>query len=295
MQPLELKAIVAIAVAAGVLFGTPAQAQSLSGIKVGEEISSASKLAARPLLSRSVASHKERRWKLPDGNRLSVAVDPETKRIVYAEKTWSGGANGKPADFPGFVYGQTTLADIRAHAQNNGFAFKEHLIDVRPDGLALFNAYEVEGASGLVVTFVTKLSRKDDERLRTGKANVDLNRAARLDAIILADARYLDTIWGDAKLTHKAYKPIRWEPPRHATLASRQGGRMPPPWRPPAGGGTHRPLSASERLWRACGFVGYSAASASVLADESGAVPRWHALIASCGMCGSSNRGVRFG
>jgi hypothetical protein len=221
MQQLQLKAAAAIAVAAGVLFGTSAQAQSLSGIKVGEEISSASEIDARPLPSRSTDPHEDRRWKLPDGNRLSIAADPETKKIVYTEKTWGGGAHGKPTDFPGFVYGETTLADIRTHAQNNGFAFKEHLIDVRPDGLALFNAYEVEGAPGLVVTFVTKLSRKDDERLRTGKANVDINRAARLDAIILADAGYLDTIWGDAKLRGKAYKPIRWEPPRQAALASR--------------------------------------------------------------------------
>ena len=220
MHQLELKATAAIAAAAGVLFGTTAQAQSLSGIKVGEEISSASKLGARPLPSKSVDPHEARRWKLPDGNRLSVAADPETKKIVYAEKMW-GGVNGKLSDFPGFVYGQTTLADIRAHAQNNGFAFKEHLIGVRPDGLALFNAYEIEGAPGVVVTFVTKLSKKDDERLRTGKANVDINRAARLDAIIIADAGYLDTIWGDAKLRDKAYKPIRWEPPRQAALASR--------------------------------------------------------------------------
>jgi hypothetical protein len=143
MQRLELKALAAIAIVSSVLFGTSAQTQSLSGIKVGEEISSATKLAARPLPSKSVAPHEERRWKLPDGNRLSIAADPETKRIVYAEKKWSGGATGRPADFPGFVYGETTLADIRAHAQNNGFAFKERLIDVRPDGLALFNAYEV--------------------------------------------------------------------------------------------------------------------------------------------------------
>jgi hypothetical protein len=218
---LQLKVTVAIAAVAGVLFGTNVQAQSLSGIKVGEEIASASKINARPLPSKSVAPHEERRWKLPDGNKLSVAADPETKKIVYAEKKWSGGVNGKPSDFPGFVYGETTLADIRAHARNNGFAFKERLIDVRPDGLALFNAYEVEGTPGVVVTFVTKLSKTDEERLRTGKANVDLNHAARLDSIILADAGYLDTMWGDAKLRDKAYKPIRWEPPRQAALASR--------------------------------------------------------------------------
>jgi hypothetical protein len=220
IMQLQLKATAAIAAVVGVLFGTNAQAQSLSGIKVGEEISSASKINARPLPSKSVAPHEERRWKLPDGNKLSVAANPETKKIVYAEKKWSGGANGRPADFPGFVYGETTLADIRAHAQNNGFAFKERLIEVRADGLALFNAYEVEGTPDVVVTFVTKLSKMDEERLRTGKANVDINRAARLDSIILADAGYLDTIWGDGKLRDKAYKPIRWEPPRHAALAS---------------------------------------------------------------------------
>ena len=221
MRRLDLKATAAVAVAAGVLFGTSAQAQSLLGIKIGDEISSASRLDARPLPSKSVVPQKERRWKLPDGNRLSVAADPGTQKIVYAETKWGGGAHGKRADFPGFIYGEPTLADIRAHAQNNGFAFKEHLIEVRPDGLALFNAYEVEGAPGAVVTFVTRLSMKDHERLRNGKANVDINRAARLDAIILADAGYLDTIWGDAKLRGKAYKPIRWERSRQAALAAR--------------------------------------------------------------------------
>jgi hypothetical protein len=184
MRRLDLKATAAVAVAAGVLFGTSAQAQSLSGIKVGDEISSASRLDARPLPAKSVDPQKERRWKLSNGNRLAVAADPGTQKIVYAETKWGGGAHGKPADFPGFVYGETTLADIRAHAQNNGFAFKEHLIEVRPGGLALFNAYEAEGAPGVVVTFVTRLSMKDHERLRNGKANVDINRAARLDAII---------------------------------------------------------------------------------------------------------------
>lgn len=140
MRRLELKATAAVVIAAGMLFGTSAQAQSLSGIKVGEEISSVSKINAKPLPSKSVAPHEERRWTLPDGNKLSVAADPETMRIVYAEKKWSGGTTGRAADFPGFIYGETTLADIRAHAQNNGFAFTERLIEVRPDGLALFNA-----------------------------------------------------------------------------------------------------------------------------------------------------------
>jgi hypothetical protein len=222
MQRLEMRATgAAVAVAASLLFGAGTKAQSLSGIKVGEEISSASRIGAKRLPTKVAGPHVELRWKLPDGNRLSVAADPQTKRIAYAEAKWGGGANGKSADFPGFTYGETTLADIRAHAQNNGFAFKERLLDVRADGLALFNAYEVEGAPGLVVTFVTKMSKKDDQLLRSGQGALDINRAARLDSIILADAGYLDSIWGDAKLRDKAYRPIRWESSRHASLALR--------------------------------------------------------------------------
>ena len=41
------------------------------------------------------------------------------------------------------------------HAENNGFALVERLIDERPDGLRQFNFYEVEGSPDLVVTFVT--------------------------------------------------------------------------------------------------------------------------------------------
>jgi hypothetical protein len=53
-----------------VLFGTNAQAQSLSGIEVGEEVSSASTIDARPLPSKSGDPHETRRWKLPNGNRF---------------------------------------------------------------------------------------------------------------------------------------------------------------------------------------------------------------------------------
>jgi hypothetical protein len=70
------------------------------------------------------------------------------------------------------------------HAKNNGFAFVERLIDERPDGLRLFNSYEVEGSPGL--------------------------------AIILGETRYLESIWGQAKLragtTNRSAgpQPARW-------------------------------------------------------------------------------------
>ncbi|MBQ0821507.1 hypothetical protein KBI52_15000 [Microvirga sp. HBU67558] len=186
------------------------QAQSLNGIRIGEEITTASRIAGKPASRVAAGPHEEVRWRLSDGNKLALATDPANGRIAYAEKTWGGRPDGKPADFPGFRYGETTLADIRMHAQNNGFAFVERLMDEKPDGLRLFNAYEVEGSPGLVVTFVTRMSTRDTQRLKGKQDSVDINRAAKLDGIILGDAGYLESIWGQAKLKGKNYKPIRW-------------------------------------------------------------------------------------
>jgi hypothetical protein len=44
------------------------------------------------------------------------------------------------------------------------------------------------GDTGIIVELVTELSKRD-EHLQTGKAIVHINRAARLDAIILADVQ----------------------------------------------------------------------------------------------------------
>jgi len=199
-----------IPVLASVFLSHGAQSQTLNGIRIGEELPPASSVGAKPIARVAAGPHEEIRWKLPDGNRLALATDPERGKIVYAEEKWGGRPHGRPADFPGFTYGETTLADIRAHAENGGFAFAERLIDDKPDGVRLFNAYEVEGTPGLVVTFVTKMSRQDAKRLQDKKERIDINRSARLESIILADAGYLDSIWGEQKLKGKAYKPIRW-------------------------------------------------------------------------------------
>ena len=121
------------------------QAQTLNGISIGEEIAAAARIAGKPTAKVAAGAHEAVTWRLPDGNKLALATHPGNGRIAYAEETWGGRPDGRPADFPGFKYGETTLADIRKHAENNGFAFVERLLDERPDGLRLFNSYEVEG------------------------------------------------------------------------------------------------------------------------------------------------------
>ena len=77
-----------------------AQAQTLNGIRIGEEITVASRIAGKPIARAAAGPHEELRWRLPDGNKLALATDPGNGRIAYAEETWGGQADGKPADFP---------------------------------------------------------------------------------------------------------------------------------------------------------------------------------------------------
>ncbi len=198
----------------GLIFLSPGvQAQSLSGIKIGDNISNSSSIGMKPVAQNQSGLYTMRRWTLADGNDLSITAERKSGRIVYAESNWGGGSGGRAADFPGFVYGKTTLEDIMNEAGDRGFAYQQRMIAETRDGIVLFTSYEVEGSPGLVATFVTKMSRKDADRFKRTK-NFDFSKVARLDSIILADVNYLDTIWGDEKVGGKGATPIRWEQSR---------------------------------------------------------------------------------
>jgi hypothetical protein len=69
-------------------------------------------------------------------------------------------------DFPGMIYGETTLAEIRKRFGSNGMAFRDRAPVVPTDqGLALLNAYEV---GPIVVTFVTMVPKKHIEAVKPG-------------------------------------------------------------------------------------------------------------------------------
>lgn len=198
---------------ASLLVSFNVQAQSLSGLKIGDNISASARIGLKPVAENQSGPFIMRRWTFPDGNDLSITAHRQSGKIIYAESNWGGRTSGRAADFPGFMYGKTTLSEIRQEFGSNGFAYKEHMFAETPDGLALFNSYEVEGSPGLVATFVTRLSHKDTEKFKRSK-NFDLGSAARLDTIILADASYLDAIWGEEKLRDKATPAIHWEQSR---------------------------------------------------------------------------------
>jgi hypothetical protein len=182
-----------------------AHAQSLSGLRIGDPVSKTTSIGIEPAAKNRTGRFTVIRWVFPDENELSVTADTTTGRIVYIESDWGGRGAGSFSDYPGFLYGKTTLNEIRARFGSNGIAFSERgpLVKIA-DGLIALNAYEV---GMIVVTFVTKVGAKDIPTLANNKR--ELGAIAALVSISLADPAYADTAWGK-RIKDPKYQRIIW-------------------------------------------------------------------------------------
>lgn len=191
------------------MLSATASAQSLSGLRIGESISSTPRLGAPPDETNQAGPFVMKKWTLGNGNQLSITAVAQTGRIVYMESDWGKRQAGSPSDFPGLAFGSTTLRDIRKHFGNNGFAFRAHVGFPTSDGTALFNCYQLTASASTVVAFVTIISGQQGEEVLANKLVGE--DAAKLDALILADMPYLETIWGKEKIFDGSYRPIGWK------------------------------------------------------------------------------------
>jgi hypothetical protein len=185
---------------------THGYAQSLSGIRIGDEIASADQIGFAPVERNQSGPFAITKWRLPDKNELSITSATNNGKIVYIECDWGRLQSGTYTDFPGLYYGRTSLADIRQRFGNNGFAYGNRTGMRSPDNsFVMFNSYEVENANEVVVTFITKIAPSD---IKSAKPNPAM--FAKLDSIILGDAQYLRNIWGSQLVFDPAYHKIAW-------------------------------------------------------------------------------------
>jgi len=184
----------------------PCRPQALAGLKVGDASGTMTRLGP-PAETDSYKGMSLQRWKLPNGNELSVTVGKEGK-IVYLESDWDGKSDDAKCDLPELHFGVTTLAELRKRFGSNGFGFKSRGPGVKtPDGLVLMNSFEV-GTS--VITFYTKINGDEFQRLKASGANPSPANYAKLDAISIADDAYANSEWGE-RVFDPAYKKIEWK------------------------------------------------------------------------------------
>jgi hypothetical protein len=188
------------------MIGSAAHAQSVSSLHVGDDLAAAAAVVAKgglePIAQEDLGAYVAVKWRLPDSNEVSVTASRDTEKIVHVEANWGRDRNATFTDVPGLLFGTTTLNDIRRRFANNGFAYQNWRSTAQTDdGMIAMNSYEIAD-SHLVVTFITRM----DPGALKGPKNI--GTALKLDTIIVADADYLDTIWGKGKSFDRKYKKV---------------------------------------------------------------------------------------
>jgi hypothetical protein len=101
-----------------------ADAQTLSGVRIGDELPTAIRqIGYPPDKADRAGPYAYAMWKLGDANELHVTMQTADGRIVYMESDWGGfvGDRGAPeTDFPHFLFGRTTQRDIAAATGSRG-------------------------------------------------------------------------------------------------------------------------------------------------------------------------------
>jgi hypothetical protein len=187
---------------------TSAHAQSLAGVKLGAAPITLETLPMKPTVREGNGVEKVTKFKLPNGNNLSVTYDSKANKIRYIELDWNNTPQATNTGVGELFFGQTTLNDIRKRNGSNGFAWKRVVMHQRGEQMIMFNAYEVRNKPGAIVVFVTLINIPEYKASPLGDER--LGSLARLNAIILASEDYLDEIWGAEKVYDGTSISIAW-------------------------------------------------------------------------------------
>jgi hypothetical protein len=182
------------------------RAQSLSGLRIGDEFSTAS-IGIKPVAQEQSGSFVITKWRFANDNELSVTA--RGGRIVFMELDWGGHQKGAQSDFPGLLFGKTTRAEVLDRF-GPGITFSDRSgVSVTKDGMALESSYEV---GSVILNLVTKVNAIDSPavKVESEKGIPAVQKYARLVAMILAAPEYARVMWGNA-ISGPNSKKIEWK------------------------------------------------------------------------------------
>jgi len=179
--------------AALMLAGT-AQAQSMSGVNVGDNTAAATKALGAPASSSQGIAFNQSKWTLANGNELIVNADSAGK-ILYLETAWNQQPESAQTGVYDFTFGKTTLAEVRTKLNSGGLAFAKRppLLQL-PDGVVLVTSFEV---GSVVMTFYGVVTGEDVAKGRAQAANGGFALFAKLDSVSITSPAFAKTQWGD--------------------------------------------------------------------------------------------------
>jgi len=141
------------------------------------------------------------KYRTENGNDLSITF--ENNKVVFMENDWLQEVKGNQPLFSDFLFGQTTLKDIRDKFSTNGFSYGNMLFPTETHLIA-FNCFEFDSENNEILVTITKMPL-DEENV----TEENVSSKFKLDALIIADKSYLDKIWGEDKIFDPNYKKIK--------------------------------------------------------------------------------------
>lgn len=169
---------------------------SMLGIKINAPASALKKIS----LKQVAKEENMTKYRTVNGNDFSVTV--ENGKVVYLENDWMHGKGIEPL-LTNFTFGKTSLKEIRTQFGTNGFTYTQRDAFTTEKDLIQFNCFEFDSPNNEVLVCVTTMPITE----KVTKEN--LAEHLKLAAIILADKKYLDEIWGKEKLFDPKYKKIK--------------------------------------------------------------------------------------
>lgn len=180
-------------------------AQTLSGLRIGDDKSSIEKLGS-PNITEQDGPYTLVEYEFSNGNELHITIS-QAGKIAYMELDWGGKQEGARSDFPGFSFGTTNLDEIMTKFGSTGMTFsKRPWLSDEAGGIVMLNSYEV---GTTVLTVATKVDNIDLPAMMAElkKGVPAMPKYARLVSLILADADYVRINWGE-RTYDKEYKKI---------------------------------------------------------------------------------------
>ncbi|KOS05608.1 hypothetical protein AM493_05840 [Flavobacterium akiainvivens] len=171
---------------------------SMLGIKIGSPESALTKLTIKQI----ARSGETTKYRTDNGNDFVVTT--EEGKVVFMENDWNQKAEGGSTLIPGFTFGQTSLKEIRKRFETKGFVYAHNQNLVTKEYLYEFHCFEVENPVPQILVVVTKIPFATNVT-----ENTDIATKLKLDAIVLADPDYLESLWGEQKSYSEGNKRVR--------------------------------------------------------------------------------------
>jgi hypothetical protein len=171
---------------------------SMQGIKIGSPEAAVAKLT----LKKVAESEGTTKYRTDNGNDFVVTVDEG--KVVFMENDWNQKPESNTALIPGFVFGQTSLKDIRKRLGTKGFVFALNQNLVTKEYLYEFHCFEIDSPQHEILVVVTKIPFSTE----VGE-NTDISQKLKLDALVVSSLPYLESLWGAQKSFSEDNKKVR--------------------------------------------------------------------------------------